>query len=279
MDNHAIGVFDSGLGGLTAVKRLIELAPHEDIVFFGDTARVPYGSRTPETIVNYAVQDISFLLSHDVKVIVAACGTVSSTLPESVISRIPVPFVSVIAPAAQAAADTTKNGRVGVIGTAATIRSGSFARALAALDAKISVTSNACPLFVPLVENGYIAPDCAITRLAAEEYLAPLKEAGVDTVILGCTHYPIIADIIADIMGNGVALIDSGYETARQTLAVLEQNDLCSTTGGHPRFYTSDNPDGFTPLAELFLGDKLKGSVQAAPLEKISIHPCFEGVK
>lgn len=278
MDRRAIGVFDSGLGGLTAVKRLRELAPQEDIVFFGDTARVPYGNRTPETISAYAQQDISFLLAHDVKMVVAACGTVSSALPADIIARVPVPYVSVVQPAALAAAAATRNKKVGVIGTVVTVQSGSFVRALAAADPAIAVVQNACPLFVPLVEAGYTGRDCDITLMAAQEYLAPLQEAGVDTVILGCTHYPLLADIIADIMGDAV-LVDSGFETAKQALAQLQVSDSLNDSGGRAAFYTSDNPDGFTPLAELFLGGDLQDAVHYAPLDDISLSPVFEGAQ
>lgn len=278
MDKRPIGVFDSGLGGLTAVKQLARLAPREDIIFFGDTARVPYGGRTPETITHYALQDISFLLARDVKMLVAACGTVSSTLPDSVIARLPVPFVTVIEPTTQAAAAATRNKKVGVIGTAATINSGSFARALAHADPAIQVFQNAAPLLVPLVEGGYTAPDCPLTRLAAQEYLAPLQRAGVDTLILGCTHYPIIADLLGDLMGDGVTLIDSGYETAKEALRQLVAAGSGNDTGGNRLFFTSDNPAGFIPLAQLFLGGELENGVGYAPLDDIALSPCFEGV-
>lgn len=277
MDKRAVGVFDSGLGGLTAVKRLMALAPGEDIVFFGDTARVPYGGRTPGTIAGYAVQDISFLLAHNVKIVVAACATVSSTLSADIAARVPVPLVTVIEPSAVAAATATRNKKIGVLGTSATIRSGAFARALSALDPDFEVVSNAAPLLATLVECGYTARDNAITKLAVDEYLAPLRQAGVDTVILGCTHYPIIADIIADGLGSGVTLIDSGSETAKHALALLDAADARNPSGGAYRFFTSDNPEEFSPLAELFLGGKLENGVGFAPPDDIPVHPCFKG--
>lgn len=274
MDTRAIGVFDSGLGGLTAVKQLHRLAPQENVVFLGDTARVPYGTRPAETIVRYSLEDISFLLSFDIKLIIAACGTVSSTLPRRFSEALPVPFVDVIGPTARAAIEATKNGRIGVLGTQATVKSGSFARELAALDPAVSITAQACPLFVPLVENGYTDRGCEITKLAAEEYLAPLIENGVDTVILGCTHYPIIKGIIADIVGDSVTLIDSGRETAKHALAVLDRLDA---RGGEGKldFYSSDRPESFTEHAEVFLGYPLPEGAHKAELQHIELHPCF----
>jgi glutamate racemase len=276
MNKKAIGVFDSGLGGLTAVKRLAELAPGEDIIFFGDSARVPYGTRAPSTITRFALQDISFLLSKKVKMIIAACGTVSSTLPAEYISRLPLPYTGVVTPAAFAAAAATRNRRVGVLGTPATIRSGSFSRALASAGPDIVPVPSACPLFVPLVENGYTARDCGITRQVAEAYLEPLVHAGVDTVILGCTHYPIISGIISDVMGDGVAIIDSGYETAKYALGELEKSGDANGEGGRAEFYISDNPVGFSALAGMFLGRDISRDVHLVSLDDISISPCFE---
>ncbi|MEA5050837.1 MAG: glutamate racemase [Oscillospiraceae bacterium] len=271
MNDSAIGVFDSGLGGLTAVKELVRLLPHEDIIFFGDTARVPYGTRNADTILRYSKQDISFLLSKNVKLVVAACGTVSSTLPAGFADRLPVPLVTVVAPTAKAAAAATKNGRIGVLGTPATIRSRSFEKALAAENAQLAVFPKACPLFVPLVENGYVARDCAVTRAVAAEYLAPLRAEGVDTVILGCTHYPIIRDIIADVLGADVALVDAGRETARCAADTLRAAGLLSDGGGALHFFTSDSPEGFVPLAELFLGRAVRGKASAVSIEDIPI--------
>ena len=276
MKEKAIGVFDSGLGGLTTVKRIIELAPHENIVFFGDNARVPYGTRTAKTITKFALQDISFLLQNDVKMIIAACGTVSSTLPKEYESCLPMPYIGVVQPAALAAVLATHNKKIGILGTPATIKSGAFSSALTKADSGIIPVASACPLFVPLVENGYNSRSSEITRQVATAYLEPLIQASVDTVILGCTHYPIIRDIIADIMGD-VAIIDSGYETAKHALTVLEtQNTLNGNVGqGTTEFYISDNPDGFTSLAELFLGRALTGTVHLTSLDDIAINPCF----
>ena len=214
MNNDAIGVFDSGIGGLTAVKELNKLLPNENIIYFGDTARVPYGSRSRETVMKYARQDVEFLRKHKIKMIIAACGTVSSVIGTKPLVD-DMPFTGVILPAVQAACSATKNGRIGVIGTPATIKSGSFGKAVKSINSHIFVVGNPCPLFVHLVENGYTDRNNKITRLVAEEYLAPIKAEGVDTLILGCTHYPVIKDIISDIMGNDITLISPGAEAAK----------------------------------------------------------------
>ena len=213
MDTRPIGVFDSGLGGLTAVRQLRRLLPGEDIVYFGDTGRVPYGSRGHDVIVRYAQQDIRFLLSQNVKFIMAACGTVSSTYPSAEAAQLPVPYTGVIGAAARAAAAATKNKRIGVIGTAATIRSDSYATQLKDLVPGVQIFARACPLFVPLVENGYVNGD-KVTQLMIEEYLTPVRDSGIDTLILGCTHYPLLKKMIGDFVGDSVTLIDPGKLTA-----------------------------------------------------------------
>ena len=189
MDTRPIGVFDSGLGGLTAVRQLRRVLPGEDIIYFGDTGRVPYGSRGREIIRQYARQDIRFLLSHDVKFIIAACGTVSSTYPPEEAARLPVPFTGVVGATARAAVDATRNGKVGIIGTAATVRSGSYAAVIKDMKPETEIVARACPMFVPLVENGYVNDGNPVTKLIIAEYLQEVKDAGVDTLILGCTHY------------------------------------------------------------------------------------------
>ncbi len=255
MDNRPIGVFDSGLGGLTAVKELLEIMPQENIIYFGDTGRVPYGSRSRETILRYAAQDIRFLEENNVKMIVAACGTVSS-LSRELKKPQGIPFIDVLHPTALAASKATRKKRVGVIGTAATIRSGSYRRALAEIDPDIEVFDQSCPLFVPLVENGFIADGEEVTRLVAERYLGGLRDAGVDTLIMGCTHYPIISRIIGAVMGKDVALIDSGRETAFCCGKLLEENQQRSdrTGDGECSFYVSDRVDDFSRIAGIFLG-------------------------
>ena len=193
------------------------MLPGEDIIYFGDTGRVPYGSRGRQTILQYTRQDIRFLLSQDVKFLMAACGTVSSTYPTAEAARLPVPYTGVVGAAARMAAQATRTGRIGVIGTAATIRSGSYAAALRELSPGVTIVAKACPLFVPLVENGRVEPGDPITTPAIELYLREVRDAGVDTLILGCTHYPLLKRMIGDYMGPGVRLIDPGKVTAVET--------------------------------------------------------------
>lgn len=268
MDNRPIGVFDSGLGGLTAVKQLEKVLPGESIVYFGDTGRVPYGSRGNDIIQRYARQDMAFLLSQDVKAVLAACGTVSS-VARSVGESLQVPYIDVISPTAQAAAAATRNGKIGVIGTAATVQSDSYRGALLKINHKFQVYPQACPLFVPLVESGFVSPQDEVTRLVAERYLAPVRSAGVDTLILGCTHYPIIAPIIAGVMGRGVTLIDSGREAAQAMASLLQEQDLLCQEGSprEMKFYVSDTPQNFLNVAELFLGHSVEGHTQRIDIE------------
>lgn len=262
-----IGVFDSGLGGLTAVRELRRLLPGEDIVYFGDTGRVPYGTRGADIIVRYAKQDIAFLLEQNVKYILAACGTVSSTLPAAYTDGLPVPYTGVVQSAAAAAARATKTGRVGVIGTPATIRSGSYHAALTVLLPGARITATACPLFVPLVENGYFGADNAVTRMVAQDYLRDIKAAGVDTLILGCTHYPLIAPILAELMGPGVTLIDPGRETARDMRGALDAAGLLRDGArGTAQYYVSDSTESFARLSDWFLGEYAGG-----PVTRISV--------
>ena len=267
-NNCPIGVFDSGLGGLTAVKELKKVLPGESILYFGDTGRVPYGTKGKNTIIRFAMQDTNFLLSNNVKAVVAACGTVSSIAKEAM-KNLPVPYIDVISPTASAAAKATKNKKIGVIGTGATIKSGSFVKAIKAIDESIEVTATACPLFVPLVENGFIESDNTVTRLVAEKYLKEIKEAGVDTLILGCTHFPIIAPVISKVMGEGVKLIDSGKETARYIRDLIESSGTAAEKGSEPtcKYCVSDDTESFKSIAEIFLGDAIDGEVEKVDIE------------
>lgn len=263
MDNRPIGVFDSGLGGLTAVRRLQELLPHEDIVYFGDTGRVPYGTRSEETIRRYAREDCQLLLDRDVKYIIAACGTVSSVAPD-ILRSLPVPAIGVVEATARAAVNATRNKRVGIIGTAATVRSRSFETAMLALDESLTITAEACPMFVSLVESGWIDPADEVAIAMVRRYMAPIKAAGVDTLILGCTHFPLLAPIIQAELGDDVTLIDSGRETAIHCAAVLTQrNALADKRNGQCRFFVSDRPEGFTRTAETFLGRSVREEVES----------------
>ena len=205
-DNRSIGVFDSGMGGLTAVRRLHALMPKENIIYFGDTSRVPYGTRGRDTIVKYARQDVAFLRQFDLKAIVIACNTVSSVALDLLTEENNIPIIGTVEPACRRAMTMTQNGRVGVIGTAATMRSGAYEKYLHKKDGTLRLYTQACPLFVPLVENGRVHRGDIVIETVAAEYLAPLKEAGVDTLILGCTHYPLLEEVISDYMGPDVTL-------------------------------------------------------------------------
>ncbi|MDO4459181.1 MAG: glutamate racemase [Clostridia bacterium] len=269
MDNRPIGVFDSGLGGLTAVKELKRVLPNESIIYFGDTGRIPYGTRSRETIIKYAKQDMKFLMQYNVKAIVAACGTVSSTASK-IGNALPVPYIDVIGPTAKAAAEATKTGRIGVLGTSATINSGSFYNALKQINRDFEVFTEPCPLFVNLVENGFVSPGDEVTQLAAQRYLAAMKADDVDTIILGCTHFPIIKWAIGAAVGEKVKLIDSGRETARHLAKVLEEKNLLAQDNAEPeyRYCVSDSVQGFRNVAELFLGGAIDGDIVRIDIER-----------
>lgn len=262
MDTRPIGVFDSGLGGLTVVRRLLEELPNEDIVYFGDTGRVPYGTRSPDTINRYTAEDCRFLRRHDVKMIIAACGTASS-VGAQVLSAQPVPAIGVVEATAKAAANATRSGRIGVIGTAATVQTDAFGVAIRAYASQARVFSQACPLFVSLVENGWIAEDDEVTIATAKRYLAPLMEAQIDTLIMGCTHFPLLAPILQNVLGNDVVLIDSGGAAAGAAKDLLTARDmLAERDGGSCRFFVSDTPQGFATVAEMFLGREVATDVE-----------------
>lgn len=269
MDRRPIGVFDSGLGGLTAVRELRSILPGEDIIYFGDTGRVPYGSRGRDIIIAYTRQDIAFLLSCGVKAVLAACGTASSTFPKAEGDALPVAYMGVVQPTAAAAVKATKTGRVGVICTEATVSSGSYQKALKALDGGIEAVEAACPLYVPLVENGHFAPGDRLAELVTEEYLEPVRRAGVDTLILGCTHYPLLAPVIGAYMGDGVTLIDSGREAALALRDRLRRDSLLSdsATEGNIRYFVSDDPAKFERLASIFLRQSAGGCAQRVEIE------------
>lgn len=256
MKDRPIGVFDSGVGGLTCAKELLKLVPNENMIYLGDTARMPYGVNTKETLAVYTNDDVEFLQRRDVKLIVAACGTVSSNVPANRIKNLSVPFIDVISPTISAAVKATKNKRIGIIGTPATIKSGSFAQRLKMYDKDIETVSNGCPQLVTLVQDGYIDEDNFITNSVCKEYLAPIKAFGVDTLILGCTHFPIISKIIQNIMGDDVTLIDAGYETALEVKKVLKTLNLERT---QPRdtveYYVTSEPENFDRVANIFLGE------------------------
>lgn len=266
--NKSIGVFDSGLGGLTAVKELLNILPNEDIIYFGDTGRVPYGSRSQETIVKYALQDVAFLTSLGVKMIIAACGTVSS-VAKDIGDSLSIPFVGVVNPTSIAACKATKNGKIGVIGTTATIKSNSYKNEINKINNDLQVFAKDCPLFVSLVEGGFISKDDPILKLTVERYLEDLLVSGVDTLILGCTHYPLIRDAISTYLGNGVSIIDSGRETALLASKILRNIGLTNFKNkkGNVSFYVSDSTEGFSKTAQLFLGKNITKNVKRVYIE------------
>lgn len=255
----AIGVFDSGLGGLTVVKELNKILPEEDIIYFGDTARVPYGSRSRETLIGYMRDNVEFLMGHDAKIIISACGTTSSNALSVVSGEYDIPMVGVIDGSAEAAANVSVTKKIAVLGTAATIKNGAFERALVGIDKEIEVFGVPCPMFVPLVENGFMQHDA--TRLIAREYLESLKNREIDTIILGCTHFSLLRGIISDIMGDKVTLVDTGKTTAMETLTLLKKNDLLGGGSGKRDYYVSELTDNFEKIGSMFLGEKI-GNVQ-----------------
>lgn len=262
MDNRAIGVFDSGLGGLTAYRELSALLPYEDIIYFGDTARVPYGTRGREIIIQYARQDVQFLSSFDLKAILIACGTVSTTSLDTLRSEFDLPMFGIVEAASAEAVAASKTGSIGVLGTPATVRTGAFERQIMSLNPDATVLSFACPLFVPLVENGRYRADDPVVQLVVADYLQPLRDAGVDTVVLGCTHYPLLAEAIGIFLGEGVTLVDSGAASARAVQTALGSKGLANRKiqGSH-RFFASDNPEDFRRLASVFLGHELTNEI------------------
>lgn len=269
MEARSIGVFDSGLGGLTAVRQLRRLMPSEDIIYFGDTARVPYGNRGRETLLRYARQDMRFLCSFDLKAVVIACGTVSTNCLEELRRESGVPVIGVVEPAVERAAALTRSGKIGLAATRASVASGAYERAFRRLDPALEVHALACPLFVPLVEEGRCRPGDIVIETVAEEYLAPLREAGVDTLVLGCTHYPLLAEVVGGVMGPDVSLVDVGAEAARACRDLLAEKDaLADRRPGSARFYTSDRAVNFQRLAALFLGEEAAGAVEQVDISR-----------
>ena len=269
MDQRPIGVFDSGSGGLTAVREIRSILPSENIIYFGDTSRVPYGSRSAEILLRYARQDVGFLRSFDIKAVAVACGTVSTTALPQLRAENSLPILGVVEPSCRRAVSVTRNRRVGLIATAASVRSGAYERTIAALDPGITVISKACPLFVPLVENGRFRAGDPVIETVAREYLTPLRDTGIDTLILGCTHYPLLAEVIGDIMGPTVTLVDAGAEVARALRQELtDRNALADRPCGTTTLYASDRPEDFGLLAGTFLGRPLDEAVRPVDIEQ-----------
>src|SRR5262245_46099785 len=263
MDSRPIGVFDSGVGGLTVLRTLEAALPGESFVYLGDTARVPYGPKSKETVVRYGIEAARFLEKHGVKRIVVACNTVSSVAMDEVLAEATVPVIGVIVPGAKRAVKVSKGGRIGVIGTRGTIASDAYPRAILELRAGTVVISQPCPLFVPLAGEGWT--DHAVTREIAETYLAPLREAKVDTLVLGCTHYPLLKDTIGKVMGKDVALVDSAESVAAEVRESLG-DDRAEQENGARQFYVTDAPAPFLAIAERFLGRQV-GPIWRARIE------------
>ncbi|HZE09709.1 MAG TPA: glutamate racemase [Gemmatimonadaceae bacterium] len=255
--NAPVGVFDSGLGGLTVVREMIAQLPNESIIYFGDTARVPYGPKSPDTVLRYSREITSYLRDQGVKAVVVACNTATAHALPALREEFDLPIVGVIEPGARAAAGATKTRQVGVIGTAGTIRSRAYEKEIQKLLPDARITAQACALFVPLVEEGWV--DTEPTRAIARNYLAPLVSAEVDTLVLGCTHYPLMKTVIGNVVGRQVRLIDSAEETAREAGEVLRANALENATPNQARyrFIASDAPDTFLALGERFLGSSI----------------------
>lgn len=269
MRDSAIGVFDSGVGGLTSVAELKRILPNENIIYLGDTARIPYGTKSEETVYSYAVEDARFLQEHNVKMVIVACGTVSSVMMKRPVFEDGMLYTGVVYPAVAEAVKRTKNKKIGVIGTSATIKSKAYEQAIKDIDPNISVTTKACPMFVPLVENGYTDDDNPITTAIAEDYLSVMTDAGVDTLVMGCTHYPHLKGTFRKILGGGVSLISPGDEASRFAKRVLESKDLLSNRKeqGKIELYCTDSAELFSENVETFLGENNNLSISRCVLK------------
>jgi len=257
----SIGIFDSGVGGLTVVQRLFEVVPHEHLLYLGDTARTPYGTKSAAVVTRYAIENAEFLLEKGAKMVVVACNTASSVALDALRARFDVPVVGVIDAGARGAVAATRNRKIGVIGTEATIASGSYTRALRALDPGLEIYTRACPLFVPLAEEGWVENEVA--RETAALYLASLRQSRIDALVLACTHYPLLARTIGDYLGPQVQLIDSATETAREVAATLAARGMARLEGrGSASFFVTDVPDRFIRIGGRFLGAAVESAVR-----------------
>jgi glutamate racemase len=257
----AIGVFDSGVGGLTVLHEMAEALPHEHLIYLGDTARYPYGTKSAETVRRYSLENAEFLVDKGIKMLVVACNTAAAVALDMLSERLPVPIVGVIEPGARQAVKQSRNRKVGVIATEGTIASGSYTRALKALQPDLEIYTRACPLFVPLAEEGWV--DNEVARSAATLYLTSLKRSGIDTLVLGCTHYPLLAGAIAGVMGDKVALVDSAHTTAAAVRETLTRYGLLRRSGsGSVSFFVTDVPDRFVKVGGRFMGQKVDSAVR-----------------
>ena len=259
--DDAIGIFDSGVGGLTVVHALLEALPREHLIYLGDTARYPYGTKSAETVTRYSIENVEFLVARGIKLLVVACNSASAVALAALEARFRVPIVGVIEPGARAAVARTRNGRVGVIGTEATIASGAYTEALRALRPDLEIYTRPCPLLVPLAEEGWV--EGPIPRGVVETYLASMQKSGVDTLVLGCTHYPLLRPVVAEVMGETVGLVDSAEETTREVAALLEARGLARRRGsGSTSFFVTDVPDRFVRIGQRFLGARVESAVR-----------------
>jgi len=267
MDNRPIGVFDSGLGGLTVLKEIMELLPAESIVYFGDSGRAPYGTKSSETVTKYAFQNIRFLLGQDIKLIVIACNTASAYSYNMIKNSFDIPTIEVVEPGAVTAVRETLNKKIGVIATPATVNSGAYEKAIRDIDNSIEIFSKACPLFVQLVEEGWWENDIAL--MIAEEYLGTLKYKGIDTLVLGCTHYPLLQKTISKVMGDGVKLVSSAMEAANAVKRIVTERQIERNAELKPlySYYTSDSVDKFVSLGGIILNSTIK-SASKVDIEK-----------
>jgi glutamate racemase len=258
---RAIGIFDSGIGGLTVVRALTKLLPNESLVYLGDTGRYPYGTKSADVVRRYSLENTAFLVDKEIKLLVVACNTSTALALDAVQARVDVPVVGVIEPGARAAARASRNRKIGVIGTEGTIRSGEYTRALRGLRPDLEIYARACPLFVPLAEEGWV--DNEVAGRAARLYLTSLARSGIDTLILGCTHFPLLKTVIGATMGSKVRLIDSGVATAAAVRAALEAHDLLRRRGGgETSFFVTDAPERFVKVGARFLGHQVDSAVQ-----------------
>ncbi len=256
--NSPIGVFDSGIGGLTVLKEIFRVLPDESTIYLGDTARVPYGIRSPETVMRYSFENTRFLVSKGIKLLVIACNTASSISLTEIKKKMSIPVIGVIEPGANAAVKSTRNEKIGIIGTEATIRSSSYKKAIRAIDSSAEVFGLPCPLFVPLVEEGWTEGKIAV--MVAEKYLKGIRNKGIDTLVLGCTHYPLLKSVVSEVMGSDIRLIDSAVETAKWIKEILKSKGLERKSKARPlrEIYVTDSPERFIKVGERFLEQKIK---------------------
>lgn len=258
MIEKPIGFFDSGIGGLTVLKEVFSLLPEENTLYLGDTARVPYGIRSAETVIRYSFENTDFLVSKGIKLLVVACNTASAVSLEEIKKRLHLPVIGVIEPGSRAAVRATRNRKIGVIGTEATINSSAYSRTIREMDSGIEVFGLPCPLFVPLVEEGFT--DDEVAEMVAERYLKDLIVKGIDTLVLGCTHYPLLKGVISRVMGEGIVLIDSAKETALEIRDTLMRDGMPNKAGREPSrmFFVTDSPERFVRVGERFLGNRIE---------------------